>query len=84
MPGAGSGTRIGSCLDLAQPTKDRRRWRHLYGRHCFDGISADAWYAKGPFLRAIDMLGWLRIVVLKREDMEIYVEAFEVGRGQKA
>ena len=36
---------------------------------------ADAWYAKGPFLRAIDKLGWLWIVVLKREDMEVYQEA---------
>ena len=48
------------------------RIRRLYGPRFFDGITADGWYAKGPFLRAIEKLGWLWIVVLKREDMEVY------------
>ena len=48
------------------------RVRRVYGARFFDGITADAWYAQGPFLRAIDQLGWLWIVVLKREDMEVY------------
>lgn len=60
------------------------RLRRIYGPRFFDGISADAWYAKGPFLRAIDKLGWLWIVVLKRQDMEIYGEALELSRGQKS
>jgi hypothetical protein len=59
------------------------RLRRLYGPRFFDGISADAWYAKGPFLRALDKLGWLWVVVLKREDMEIYGEALQLSRGQK-
>ena len=45
----------------------------------FDGISADAWYAKGPFLRAVQKLGWLWVVVLKREDMEVYQEAQQLS-----
>lgn len=59
------------------------RLRRIYGPRFFDGISADAWYAKGPFLRAIDKLGWLWIVVLKRQDMEIYQEALALSRGQQ-
>jgi hypothetical protein len=59
------------------------RLRRLYGPRFFDGISADAWYAKGPFLRAVDKLGWLWIVVLKREDMEVYQEALQLSRGQR-
>jgi len=59
------------------------RLRRIYGPRFFDGISADAWYAKGPFLRAVDKLGWWWIVVLKREDMEVYQEALQLSRGQQ-
>jgi hypothetical protein len=59
------------------------RLRRIYGPRFFDGISADAWYAKGPFFQVIDKLGWLWIAVLKREDMEIYQEALQLSRGQK-
>ncbi len=59
------------------------RVRRLYGPRFFDGVTADAWYAKGPFLRAVDKLGWLWTVVLKREDMEVYEEAITLSRGQK-
>lgn len=59
------------------------RVRRLYGARFFDGVTADAWYAKGPFLRAVDKLGWLWAVVLKREDMELYQEAITLSRGQK-
>ena len=59
------------------------RIRRLYGPRFFDGITADAWYAKGPFLRALDKLGWLWIVVLKREDMEVFKEAIQLSQGQK-
>ena len=59
------------------------RLRRIYGPRFFDGISADAWYAKGPFFRALDRLGWLWIAVLKRQDMEIYEEALQLSRGQK-
>ena len=59
------------------------RLRRLYGPRFFDGITADAWYAKGPFLRALDQLGWLWIVVLKREDMEVFQEAIQLSKGHQ-
>ena len=58
------------------------RVRRLYGPRFFDGITADAWYAKGPFLRGLDKLGWLWIVVLKREDMEVFQEALQLSKDQ--
>jgi hypothetical protein len=59
------------------------RIRRHYGPRFFDGITADAWYAKGPFLRALDKLGWLWIVVLKREDMDVFQEAVQLSKNQK-
>ena len=59
------------------------RIRRLYGPRFFDGITADAWYAKGPFLRALDKLGWLWIVVLKREDMDVFQEALQLSKNRK-
>lgn len=59
------------------------RVRRLYGPRFFDGITVDAWYAKGPFLRAVRKLGWLWVVVLKRQDMEVYQEAQKLSQGQK-
>jgi hypothetical protein len=59
------------------------RIRRLYGPRFFDGITADAWYAQGPFLRALDKLGWLWIVVLKRPDMEVFQEALQLSQGQR-
>jgi len=58
------------------------RLRRIYGPRFFDGITADAWYAKGPFLRAVDKLGWLWIVVLKREDMEVFQESLQLSKSQ--
>lgn len=60
------------------------RIRRLYGPRFFDGISADAWYAKGPFLRALDKLGWLWVVVLKRQDMDVFKETLQLSKTQKA
>jgi hypothetical protein len=57
------------------------RIRRLYGPRFFDGITADAWYAKGPFLRVLDKLGWLWVVVLKREDMDLFQEAAQLSKG---
>jgi len=59
------------------------RVRRLYGPRFFEGISADAWYAKGPFLRAVEKLGWSWVVVLKRQDMEVYQEAQQLSQAQK-
>jgi hypothetical protein len=59
------------------------RARRIYGPRFFDAITVDAWYAQGPFLRAVQKLGWFWVVVLKREDMEVYQEAQQLSRGQK-
>jgi hypothetical protein len=59
------------------------RIRRLYGPRFFDGVTADGWYAKGPFLRALDKLGWLWTVVLKRQDMDVFREAVQLSKGQK-
>lgn len=59
------------------------RIRRIYGTRFFDGLSFDAWYAKGPFLRKVEKLGWRWIVVLKRQDMDIYQEAERLSQGQK-
>jgi len=59
------------------------RLRRIYGPRFFDAITADAWYAKGPFLRAVRKLGWFWVVVLKREDMEVFQEARQLSQGQK-
>jgi len=59
------------------------RLRRNYGPRFFDGITADAWYAQGPFLRAVVKLGWSWVVVLKREDMDVYQEAQQLSRDQK-
>ena len=58
------------------------RVRRIYGPRFFDGITADAWYAQGPFLRMVQKLGWVWVVVLKREDMEVYQEAQQLSQGQ--
>ena len=59
------------------------RLRRIYGPRFFAAITADAWYAKGPFLRAARKLGWAWVVVLKREDMEVFQEARQLSRGQQ-
>jgi len=59
------------------------RARRLYGPRFFDAISADAWYAKGPFLQAVEKLGWAWVAVLKREDMDVHKEAQALSQGQK-
>lgn len=41
------------------------RLRRNYGPRFFDGITVDAWYAKGPFLSAVQKLGWGVLTVLK-------------------
>jgi hypothetical protein len=59
------------------------RGRRIYGPRFFDAVTADAWYAKGPFLRAVDKLGWAWVVVLKREDMEVFQEARQLSQGRE-
>lgn len=58
------------------------RMRRMYGVRFFDAISADAWYAKGPFVRAVQKLGWGVVVVVKQERFEIYKEATALMKEQ--
>jgi hypothetical protein len=88
-----NGPKINVLLDLEpiRPGEDEcaaalrllGRLRRVYGPRFFDAVTADAWYAKGPFLRALAKLGWAWIVVLKREDMEVFQEARQLSQGQK-
>ena len=59
------------------------RMRRLYGPRFFDVLTVDAWYATGPFLKAVQRLGWAVVSVLKQERYEIYQEATALSRGQK-
>jgi DDE family transposase len=51
------------------------RIRRMYGPRFFDAITIDSWYVQGPFLKALDKLGWAWVVVLKQERMEVFQEA---------
>ena len=50
------------------------RLRRLYGPRFFDVVTVDAWYTTGPFLRAVQKLGWGVVSVLKQERYEVYQE----------
>lgn len=58
------------------------RLRRLYGPRFFDVITVDAWYPKGPWLRAVQKLGWAVVCVLKQQDYEVYQEAEVLRKGQ--
>lgn len=60
------------------------RMRRLYGRRFFDVVSVDAWYASGSFIRAVQLLGWGVVSVLKQERFEIYQEATMLSSQQPA
>ncbi len=51
------------------------RIRRLYGPRFFDVVTIDSWYVQGPFLKAVEKLGWAWIVVLKQERMDVFQEA---------
>jgi hypothetical protein len=59
------------------------RMRRLYGPRFFDVVTVDAWYATGPFLKAVQRLGWGVVSVLKQQRYELYQEATALSRGQK-
>ena len=50
------------------------RMRRIYGPRFFDAVTVDAWYTQGPWIRAVQKLGWGVVCVLKRETLEIYKE----------
>jgi len=59
------------------------RIRRVYGVRFFDAVTIDSWYVQGPFLQAVEKLGWEWIVVLKQERMEVFQEARAVERRPK-
>lgn len=59
------------------------RLRRIYGVRFFDAITVDGWYAKGPFLRSVEKLGWGWIVVLKDQRREVYQEAQQLSGKEK-
>jgi hypothetical protein len=60
------------------------RVRRLYGVRFFDLVTIDSWYVQGPFLKAVEKLGWEWIVVLKQERMEVLQEARALSANRKA
>jgi hypothetical protein len=88
-----NGPKINVLLDLEpiRPGEDEcaaalrllGRVRRIYGVRFFNAITVDSWYVRGPFLRAVDKLGWGWIVVFKQENMEAHQEAMQLSRGQK-
>ena len=43
----------------------------------------DSWYVQGPFLKAVDKLGWACVVVLKQERMEVLQAARALSAARK-
>jgi hypothetical protein len=86
-----NGPQLNLLLDLEpiRPGEEERqaalrllgRMRRNYGPRFFDGITVDAWYAKGPFLRAVQKLGWAVITVLKGK-YEVIAEAVRLTKSQ--
>ena len=58
------------------------RIRRVYGVRFFNAITVDSWYVQGPFLKAVEKLGWPWVVVLKQERMEVLQEARALSAGQ--
>ena len=58
------------------------RMRRVYGVRFFDALTIDSWYVQGPFLKAVEKLGWEWLVVLKQERMEVLQEARALSAGQ--
>jgi hypothetical protein len=59
------------------------RIRRVYGVRFFDAVTVDSWYVQGPFLKAVEKLGWPWVVVLKQERMEVFQEARALSAGQQ-
>jgi hypothetical protein len=58
------------------------RMRGQYGPRFFDLVVVDAWYANGPFLKAVVEMGWPVAAVLKQERYDIYQEALALTKGR--
>lgn len=58
------------------------RMRRLYGVRFFDAVTVDAWYSTGPFIGAVEKLGWGVLSVLKQERYEIFQEVTALWKQQ--
>jgi hypothetical protein len=58
------------------------RLRRVYGVRFFDAVTLDSWYVQGPFLKAVEKLGWEWVVVLKQERLAVFQEARALSEGQ--
>lgn len=58
------------------------RLRRCYGVRFFDVVTVDAWYAQGPWLRAVQKLGWGVVCVLKQARFAVYQEASALRAAQ--
>ena len=58
------------------------RLRRVYGVRFFDAVTIDSWYVQGPFLQAVEKLGWAWVVVLKQERLEVFQEARALSAGR--
>jgi hypothetical protein len=86
-----NGPQLNLLLDLEpiRPGEEERqaalrllgRSRRNYGPRFFDGITVDAWYSTGPFLCAVQKLGWGVITVLKG-NYEVLGEAQRLTEGK--
>lgn len=89
-----NGPKINAVLDLEpiRPGEEEAqaalrllgRLRRVYGVRFFDAITVDAWCVQGPFLRAVQKLGWLWVVVLKQERLDVFKEARALSKNQAA
>jgi hypothetical protein len=59
------------------------RIRRVYGVRFFGAVTIDSWYVQGPFLKAVEKLGWAWVVVLKQERMEVMQEARALSAGHQ-
>ena len=59
------------------------RIRRVYGVRFFDAVTMDGWYVQGPFLKAVEKLGWSWVVVLKQERMDVLQEARTLSAAKK-
>jgi len=59
------------------------RIRRVYGVRFFDALTIDSWYVQGPFLKAVEKLGWEWAVVLKQERLGVFQEARALSEDQE-
>ena len=57
--------------EAATALRLRGRRRRRPGPRFFDAVTVAAWYAEGPFVKAVPRLGWAGVSGLKQERYEI-------------